>query len=308
MNAELVKVLEDLKQLRITQKQTGRAHGYTRAIQALKAWPKKITSYAEAIEVPGIGDSIASKLDEFIRTDKVTELSPNDERDKVIKLFMEIDQVGPVTARQWYDAGHRALADLQNVRLSAGQRASLQYHDELIQRIPRAEIDEFNAVLAGAPVKYEICGSYRRKHPTSGDVDVLVVAEPGKNAIAEIKAWLSEERLGWKFFTHVLSEGPKKLLGICQLVADGTHRRIDLELVQPEELPCAVTYFTGSKDFNIWMRDHASTLGYRLNEKQLLLADTQIPAPVATEQQLFEILGIAWVEPEQRDIKLTPKP
>jgi len=60
-------------------------------------------------------------------------------------------------------------------------------------------------------------------------------------------------------------------------------------------------YFTGSKAHNIALRDRAMAMGFRLNEYGLTrLADGAVVAG-ATEEDIYGILGLAWVPPELRE-------
>ncbi len=295
MNADIIQMLERMQRLRIDQGEAGKVHGYTRAIRAISVYPKRIESAAEAKNIPGVGPSMSARIGEFLTTGRVAELAGLDEKERVIKLFLSVDRVGPVKAEEWYRAGYRRLEDIPRSAATDAQWIAIQLHGDLIQRIPRAEIDRFKQLLSDylAPrgIQFEICGSYRRGRPDSGDMDVLVIDQSGRN--------IMQETLGWPYLTHALASGPKKFLGVCRL-PEGLHRRIDIELVQPLEYPYAVTYFTGPASFNVKMRDYCRQFGLRLNEKSLLNVDGS-PIYVPSEQELFRILSLQWLTPEERD-------
>jgi DNA polymerase/3'-5' exonuclease PolX len=61
-----------------------------------------------------------------------------------------------------------------------------------------------------------------------------------------------------------LSSGPKKCMAICRV--SEKYRRIDLMLTEPSAYSFALLYFTGSKEFNVLMRNRAIEKGMKLNE------------------------------------------
>ena len=99
-------------------------------------------------------------------------------------------------------------------------------------------------------------------------------------------------------FTHKLSRGPKKYMGVG--IVDQIHRRIDVEVVQPHEYPFALMYFTGPKTFNTKLRDHFKEMGYTLNEKSLN-DDEGTLYPANSEEDIFEMAGLQYLTPEERD-------
>ena len=98
-------------------------------------------------------------------------------------------------------------------------------------------------------------------------------------------------------------------------------RRLDL-LVTPEaEYAYAILYFTGSDLFNVAMRKYALTKGYSLNEHTLTPTAGQAqgqtqtqtqpqPPPMKTEKDIFDFLGLVYVEPEKRlgEAQIVEKP
>ena len=56
-------------------------------------------------------------------------------------------------------------------------------------------------------------------------------------------------------------------MGLCKLDSDLPNRRIDILYTRPDQYPFAILYsFTGSKEFNQKMRQHANEQGFTLNE------------------------------------------
>jgi DNA polymerase (family 10) len=75
--------------------------------------------------------------------------------------------------------------------------------------------------------------------------------------------------------------------------------QVDVRLIDPSGFGAAWMYFTGSKDHNVRMRERAIEQGLSLNEYALTKDGKAVAG--ATEQEVFEKLGLAWVPPELRE-------
>jgi len=297
-NQRICDIFERILETRINEGHTYRAKAYQKVIPILRGYHKDIESGDEAKQIPGIGKSIAAKIDEIIETGTVSELnnySTFNDKQSVLKLFQSIERVGIKTAEKWYNSGYRQLSDIPQSECTTAQWIGIQLHKDLIQRIPRKEIKQLEIYLHQQldpkNIQFQICGSYRRGKAESGDIDILLIARNDIDVLAEI--------LKLPLFTHTLAYGPKKFMGVCKI--DQVYRRIDVELVQPQEYPYAVIYFTGPARFNVMMRDHASKYNLRLNEKTL--TNQQGQSYIANdEQHVFLMLGLQYLLPEQREL------
>ena len=129
-------------------------------------------------------------------------------------------------------------------------------------------------------------GSVRRGAETSGDLDILASGADSTLADAFTRFPLVE---------RVLANGGTKA---SVLLRGGF--QADLRIVAPEQRGAALQYFTGSKAHNIALRDRALERGLKLNEYGLFDAsDTRIAG--ATEPEIYEALGLAFIEPELRE-------
>lgn len=153
------------------------------------------------------------------------------------------------------------------------------------------------------------------KKNTSGDIDIIVSSD--KFNLNE----LVETMIKIGLISDVLSMRMQKFMGICSLGYEdnvgkikGPFYRLDIEFLQKEEIASGLLYFTGSKDFNISMRIKAKYKGYLLNEHglykktnekskgELIERDgyTYIKIPTFCEKDIFEILGMEYMEPSAR--------
>jgi DNA polymerase (family 10) len=129
-------------------------------------------------------------------------------------------------------------------------------------------------------------GSVRRGAETSGDLDLLATGAGPELADAFV-AYPAVER--------VLGHGPTK----ASVLLRGGYQA-DLRLVLPGQRGAALQYFTGSKAHNIVLRDRALARGWKLNEYGLFDAGEHAIAG-ATEDGIYEALGLTWIPPELRE-------
>ncbi|XP_069095661.1 DNA polymerase lambda isoform X3 [Pleurodeles waltl] len=224
----------------------------------------------------------------------------------------------PVTSFQ----GFRSLNDIRTkATLTSQQVVGLKYYEDLLDRMPREEAAEIEQTVR--EVAHSInpgllsvaCGSYRRGKLTCGDVDVLVT-HPDGNSHKGIFGKLIDGLKMRGFLTDDLvsqedSGSQKKYMGVCCLPGPRRkHRRLDVIVVPYNEFACSLMYFTGSAYFNRSMRALAKTKGMSLSEHSLnkdvvrngsVKVSTGVPLPTATEKDVFELLGLPYREPHERD-------
>ena len=99
---------------------------------------------------------------------------------------------------------------------------------------------------------------------------------------------------------NLTSLGEKKYMGVCRL--GKLARRIDIRCFNKDEFITALIYFTGSRNFNIYLRNTALKQGYMLNEYYLMKKNGKKKIYLRYEKELFEILGIKYVSPRDRNI------
>ena len=68
------------------------------------------------------------------------------------------------------------------------------------------------------------------------------------------------------------------------------------------EYAYALLYFTGSDKFNVAFRQYATNKGYTLNEHTLtpLRSDLPVPPYMENEKDIFNFLGLRYIEPSRR--------
>lgn len=287
-------------------------------------------------------------IDEYITTGQNTEATKVENMPQVVYMLnlTKIHGIGPKKAKKlWTAYGISSISEFQQfVETGIGgigktppidlseelvqiqkswriQRIFLKHVAGLSQRIPRAEIDAYDAyfktletlpILSGAVIS--INGSYRRKLETSGDIDLLITSNNPTVSSSHLKKQLIKKLKTDGVIVDTLSNGAKKFMGIVKLASRGctVARHLDIMHTPPDIFPFAQLYFTGSGGFNTRMRAHALGKGLSLNEYGLthvatkknvssveILAKIGKPA-ITSEKDIFEFLDITYVKPEAR--------
>jgi DNA polymerase (family X) len=96
---------------------------------------------------------------------------------------------------------------------------------------------------------------------------------------------------------RVLLRGDTK----CSVVIDGL--QVDCRAVSPDQFGAAWQYFTGSQTHNIRLRGMALRLGLTLNEYGVFRTDDGTRVAGETEDEVYAVLGLRWIPPEQREDK-----
>ena len=312
----ILDALETLRKKDAAEKRVFQARAYKKVLDQLKNMEGPITTYEDVAYLEGVGDKMKAKFKEILETGSLASA----ERAKAefpIELYDSLQKiygVGPVKAKELVQKDNvTSIADLW-AKVAANPpiliekpKIGLRYYEDINERIPRAEMEKHESLLlASLPHTLEgtIVGSYRRLAETSGDIDMLLKGSEGfKEYVDTLK--------NKKYIVETLAEGDKKCLAICKLSPKGKGRRLDLLVTPQEEYAYAILYFTGSAHFNVAMRKYALTLGYSLNEHTLSpMEDMSLPPPMETEKDIFDFLGLEYIEPHARigeaDIRSKP--
>ena len=311
MKPQFIQMLKDLAYIMRTRKEFMRARAYDNARETIETIDGPITDPKQLEGKPGIGKTILEKMGVFIATGSLKIL--DEEKDALHKkramdVFSEIYGVGEKKASDIVDKGITTLAQLeaqQTQVLNDKQRIGLKYYRDILERIPRSEIEDYEKsfLTSSASLKnlrLQIVGSYRRQMPDSGDIDVILTSEEPKDFVAFVDTMLKEN-----IIVEVLSRGPSKCLVITKLPWAQHARRVDFLYTSPKEYPFAVLYFTGSKGFNTVMRERALTMGLTMNEHGFSRMEGKkkgepVTDVFTTEKDIFDYLNMEYKEPQER--------
>src|SRR4051794_38570408 len=77
--------------------------------------------------------------------------------------------------------------------------------------------------------------------------------------------------------------------------------KVDLRVVAPDQFGNVLQHFTGSKAHNVQLREAAVRRGLHVSEYGILDDETGETLRCATEEEVYERLGYAWIPPELRE-------
>ncbi|KAI9738919.1 MAG: hypothetical protein M1818_005232 [Claussenomyces sp. TS43310] len=326
-NARTIEILQEMADYYTRMNDSWRSIAYRKVITRLHSQSKKITTAEEAFSLPSIGKRLAAKIEEIVVTDRLQRLENAKAKpgDRILQMFMDIYGVGFSQAWKWMQQGYATLDDLKrNASLHRNQRVGIEHYDDLLKRIPRAEVEALGEIVRTAAdrideeVEVIIGGSYRRGSRDSGDIDIILT-RPGTSCSNDLLPFLhalTKTLTSIGFLVEALSvpkaQSGSKWHGCCVLPGQTppVWRRIDFLLVPASELGAALIYFTGNDIFNRSLRLWASKKGMLLNERGLYKDVARGPGRVklnggtlvegADERKIFKTLGIKWRPPEQR--------
>ncbi len=296
---------------------------------------------AQLRQIEGIGPKIADKIAEFARTGKMAELVELESKvPPGVLALMNIPGLGPKTvATLWKEGGVKDLASLKRIiadgsilklpRMGAKSVEKMKESIELAEQgqsrlplglaVPVAERFVAAMLKVKGVQQAAFAGSLRRGRDTIGDIDILVAADEAAAAHA------GEAFRALPGVAQIIVAGDKKSSVRARIAHEsgrfmvegkageadiGPSVQVDLRVVPPESWGAALMYFTGSKEFNIRLRERSLKMGLTLNEYGLFPEDDEKTPPqqrgirpVAgqTEEEIFHALKIAFVPPEMRE-------
>ena len=313
-NSEIAELLYEIGEFLAMQEEPFKPRAYEKAgdaISELSASVEEIyrVSGVKGIEeIPGVGKSIASTIEEFILKGKSTHYEDLKKQTPVnLKELSSIEGLGPKSIKKLYvalkiknlaDLGKAARAHKISGLAGFGEKAEqniLKGIEFLKQSGGRFTLGEVFPIavaiqerLAGVPgvEKVVIAGSTRRGRETVGDVDILAIAKDSERIMKEFVSFGEVA----KVFAHGETKSAVKLKNGLD---------VDLRVVPKESYGSALNYFTGSKAHNVHLRQIAIKKGYKLNEYGLFKGSKQVAGK--SEEEIYSKLGLDYVEPEMRE-------
>jgi DNA polymerase (family 10) len=312
-NSDAVKVLNEIADLLELQEVPFKPRAYRRAAHSIEGLSENLQDIAargELETIPGVGESIAKKLDELIRTGHslyLTEL-----REKLSSELLElldVPGIGPKTLKILRDQlGIQNIAQLQEAveshqlrklpgfgaRSEDNIRRNLKIFTQFRERLfigkalPIAQriIKELSKILGVEQI--EIAGSLRRWNETVGDIDVLVASTDASPIMHKF--------VNLSSIKQVIVQGDTK----SSIVLD-EGIQVDIRVVEPIAFGAALQYFTGSKAHNIALRRIAQKQGWKLSEYGLFELENNRRIAGSSEKEIYKKLGMTWIPPELRE-------
>ncbi|MET8145973.1 DNA polymerase/3'-5' exonuclease PolX [Sphaerisporangium sp. NPDC005288] len=279
-----------------------RVRSYQKAAKAIAGHPGDI-SRVNVREVPGVGEAIAKKVEEFLQRGSFRQLDAlRAEVPEGVRLLTRIASLGPKKAvflfRELGIDSPEALAEaIEQGRLAGLRGFGAKTEENLLKGIEQLRragervhagvaMELAERVIASLPAAEQIAfaGSLRRMKETVGDIDVLAVGP--ESLMADFKAQ--------PYVAEVIASGALKTS-----VRTTQGLQVDLRLVPAESWGAAMQYFTGSKEHNVRLREMCVKRGWKLSEYGLFEGETVIAAK--SEEDIYAALGMQWVPPPLRE-------
>jgi DNA polymerase (family 10) len=259
-------------------------------------------------KIPGVGESIAKKIEEYLKTGKIKYYEDYKKKYPInLEELMGIEGVGPKRIKVLYEK--LKIKDLKDLEEAAkahkiaplfgfGEKTEKNILEaiEFAKRskgrfllgdiLPRVkEVYEKLKSLKEVE-RIDAVGSIRRMKETIGDVDFLVIS---KNPAPIMD-----------FFVSL--PGVIKVWGKGSTKASVRMREgfdMDIRVLPKRSYGAALQYFTGSKEHNIALRKIAIDKGLKLSEYGLFKGPKMIAGE--NEEDIYEKLGMDWIPPELRE-------
>jgi DNA polymerase/3'-5' exonuclease PolX len=294
------------------------------ALRTIKNLSTDIKDIKELDGISGIGKGIKDRINEIIKTKKLTELDElcknidclNLNKINIKDELLNIVGVGEIFVNKLLNiykiTSVKEFIDLvqnKKIKVSSTIELGIKYYNKLKFNIPRQEITKTLDYLETEISKIDdsiiiqICGSYRRQKLTSNDIDLLVtiptILEEDKNLEKDIIQKIVKKLHDNNFLLDdITPQATDKYMGFIKY-AKFPVRRIDIRFIPFLSWYPAILYFTGSKDLNLMMRNKAKKLGYKLNEYGIFKGSKNIL--VESEAEIFNMLEIKYLEPQERN-------
>lgn len=307
--------LEDLKDIYAqNEEKKWNLRALSIAINAIKKYEDPITSGTKLKELKGIGEKISKRIDEILTTGTLRELSNPINND--LDNLMAITGVGLVRAKKWISLGICTLDELKvaieekKIKSTHHIDVGIKYFNDFQKKIPKEEIDLLKNSLDILIKKidenliFEICGSYRREAKESGDIDILISHKNHKlnledqDYLKKIVKILTKNKI---IIDNLTTKGNTKFMGVCKIKEIA--RRIDIRFVHYLSYIPSLLYFTGSKNFNVYVRNKALENNYTLNEYSLTNKEDSTQKILHSEKEIFDILNIPYLTPKERNME-----
>ena len=297
-----------------------RIRSYRRAAEAIEGLPEALSSLIsepkKLLEIPGIGKSMASHIQELFQEGKLRLHSELLEKYRPSMLeLLKIQGLGPKTIALIWDAYQ--ICDIAGVEQLAreGKLRTLPRMGEKAEQKILKGIEDYRrisgryyldqaettaekiiAFLQDQPGVEKItpAGSLRRGRETVGDLDILVTG-PACGDEKQREALINRV-VAVPGLMDVLARGENK---VSFKLRDGM--QVDVRLLPPDSFGAALQYFTGSKSHNVSLRQRALKMGYTLSEYGLLTVEGENNVASKTEEEIYAKLGLAYIAPELRE-------
>lgn len=315
-NSQIAQIFFEMADILEIQGVEWKPRAYKEAARTLESMEEDIGRIYEdggikaLIQVHGIGESLAKKIEEFIKTGKIEAYEKLKKSvPSHINLLIKIPTIGPKKVKKLNE--ELKISNIKELEKAAKNNkiASLEGFGEKSQQDILEGINLMKSAKGRIPysIAKKICdkiieklktlkeikeispaGSLRRKKSTIGDIDILISSTKPEiilNTFTKLKD-----------IQKILGKGTTKATIILK-----SGIQADLRVLPPKSWGAGLLYFTGNKNYNIRLRKLAIKQGYKLNEYGLFDKNTGKMIAGKTENEIYKKLGLKYIEPEKRE-------
>ena len=329
----VVRALTEMSQyLQLKGENSFKTRAYDIAAERIQGTTEDLAALAAAgklTSLPGIGESIATKIADLVTTGKMTALEDIKAQypPRILEL-LTVQDLGPKKAKALFESlGVGSLDELEaacrdnRVRdlKGFGQKTQekLLAGLELARRsmaaggrkrlgdvMPQAEALLDFIKRAPGVKRASLGGSVRRMKETVADVDLIASAEEPAPVFAHFLTFLQ--------ISEVIGSGESK----TSIRLKETDLQVDLRVLPDEDFASALHHFTGSKGHHIRLRGMALEKNLTISEWGVFRMAEDADAPkkgtakhegaqeklrIREEKDLYALLGMQYVPPELRE-------
>lgn len=289
-----------------------RIRAYERAAININGLTEGITKLIEEgrlSEINGIGKDLSRKITEIVETGA---LRFYEDLKKTIPAglleLLDIPSLGAKKVKLFYE--ELGIKDIQDLEAAIAQdklkgifgikdktveniKEGLQLLKRGKERMPLTialqTADEFITALKKLVYTKKVspAGSLRRQKETVRDIDILVASQKPAKIMEEFVHLPSVKRINAQGLTKssVLTENDVQ---------------VDCRVVENKCFGAALLYFTGSKEFNIRLRQYAQRHKLKINEYGVFDERDKYLAG-KSEEEIFKFLKMSFIDPELRE-------
>jgi DNA polymerase (family X) len=316
-NAEIAAALDELGTLyELDGAVRYRVNAYRDAARTVRECPLSVEELARAgraTELPGIGKTLEEKILALVDSGEIpAAVKLKKKFPPTLIAVTRVPGLGAKTARRLFD--ELEIASLDDLKSAAedqqirglkglGQKAEenilaalegmADVEDGGAGRLLLSEVlpvaGELAAALREHPAAHqvEVAGSARRLTDTCKDIDLIATASDPKT--------LAEHMVQHP----LIATGSGGRNGARALTHNGIP--VDLRIVEPDAFGNLLQHFTGSAAHNIQLREDAVARGFSVSEHGVTETEGGTVHRCATEEEVYELLGYSFIEPELRE-------
>lgn len=313
-NGEIAEAFEELASLyELDGVVVYRVVAYRNAAKAIRdagVSVEELARQGRTTSLAGVGKTIAEKIDALLETGSIP--AAEKLRERIPSGLIEVTHIpglGPKRAKLLHDTlGVTSLADLRRVAEDGSLEDVPGFGEKAQQNVlaalaagadgkPKERMILSKALAIGEGLvdalrphaaRVELAGSARRMAETCKDLDIVVATDDPAALVAvfrelpEIESVSTAGTVGAKAMTH---------LGLP----------VDLRIVPEETFGNLLQHFTGSGKHNEAMRTAAVKRGLHVSEYGVADDASGETHACATEEEVYERLGLQFVAPELRE-------